>query len=109
MVAAGSTLPAAPLAVNADRLRADLEGLSLFGRPPGGSFSDGVSRVAYSAADVEGRQFVAGRMVAPTVAIGDLEGDGDLEVVAAEDLFIHVWHHDGTRLPGWTRPGKMRP
>jgi len=60
--AAGSTLPAAPLAVNADRLRADLEGLSLFGRPPGGSFSDGVSRVAYSPADVEGRQFVAGRM-----------------------------------------------
>lgn len=46
--------------VNAARLRADLEGLSVFGRPPGGSFADGVSRLGYSDADVEGRRFVTG-------------------------------------------------
>lgn len=44
--------------VNAARLRADLEGLSIFGRPAGGTFADGVSRVGYSDADVDGRRFV---------------------------------------------------
>jgi beta-ureidopropionase / N-carbamoyl-L-amino-acid hydrolase len=39
-------------------LRARLEGLSVFGRPAGGSFADGVSRVAYSDADLAGRKFV---------------------------------------------------
>jgi N-carbamoyl-L-amino-acid hydrolase len=34
--------------------------LSTFGRPAGGSFADGVSRVAYSDADVAGRQYVTG-------------------------------------------------
>src|SRR5579872_7055378 len=60
-----SALALAPLAraavtprVNAGRLRAHLEELSVFGRPPGGSFADGVSRVAYSDADVAGRHYV---------------------------------------------------
>jgi N-carbamoyl-L-amino-acid hydrolase len=49
--------PAAPQ-VKADRLREHLEQLSVFGRPQGGSFADGVSRVAYSDADVAGRTYV---------------------------------------------------
>jgi N-carbamoyl-L-amino-acid hydrolase len=44
--------------VDAARLRADIEALSAFGRPPGGTFDDGVSRTAYSDADVAGRSFV---------------------------------------------------
>jgi beta-ureidopropionase / N-carbamoyl-L-amino-acid hydrolase len=44
--------------INADRLRAHLEALSVFGRPAGGKFADGVSRVAYSDADVAGRAYV---------------------------------------------------
>src|SRR6478752_3036894 len=57
-----SHVAAAPsdLHIDAARLRADLEGLSVFGRPPGGTFSDGVSRVAYSDADVAGRAYVMG-------------------------------------------------
>ena len=39
-------------------LRRRLEALSLFGRPAGGAFADGVSRVAYSDADVAGRRYV---------------------------------------------------
>jgi N-carbamoyl-L-amino-acid hydrolase len=34
----------------------------MFGRPAGGTFADGVSRVAYSDADVAGRQYVIGLM-----------------------------------------------
>ena len=49
--------PAAPR-VNAARLRRRLEELSVFGRPAGGTFADGVSRVAYSDADVAGRAYV---------------------------------------------------
>jgi N-carbamoyl-L-amino-acid hydrolase len=45
-------------AINAARLRQHLEGLSAFGRPPGGTFADGVTRLAYSDADVQGRQCV---------------------------------------------------
>jgi beta-ureidopropionase / N-carbamoyl-L-amino-acid hydrolase len=54
----------AGLRVNAARLREHLEGLSVFGRPPGGTFADGVSRVAYSDADVAGRRYVMGLMKA---------------------------------------------
>ncbi len=46
------------LDIDAARLRRDLEALSAFGRPEGGTFADGVSRVAYSDADIAGRRFV---------------------------------------------------
>src|SRR5687768_6227464 len=41
-------------------LRQRLDVLSLHGRPLGGTFADGVSRVAYSDADVAGRHYVTG-------------------------------------------------
>ena len=44
---------AAPLRVNPERLRKRLEDLSVFGRPAGGTFADGVSRTGFSDADVE--------------------------------------------------------
>jgi len=50
--------------VNAARLRQHLEALSVFGRPAGGAFGDGVSRVAYSDADVAGRRYVMSLMEA---------------------------------------------
>lgn len=43
--------------VNATRLRRNLEGLGVFGRPVGGGFGDGVTRVGYSDADVAGRAY----------------------------------------------------
>jgi N-carbamoyl-L-amino-acid hydrolase len=46
------------LRVNGDRLRRNLEGLSVFGRPAGGTFASGVSRTAYSDADVAGDKYV---------------------------------------------------
>ena len=52
------------LTVDAEKLRARLERLSTFGRPAGGAFADGVSRVAYSDADVQGREYVIGLMKA---------------------------------------------
>src|SRR6516225_5998985 len=48
------------LRIDALRLQHSLEELSTFGRPVGGSFADGVSRVAYSDADVAGRRYVLG-------------------------------------------------
>ena len=53
-------LPA--LRVDAGRLRDRIEALSVFGRPVGGTFSDGVSRTAYSDADVAGRGYVMAEM-----------------------------------------------
>ena len=48
--------------VDAGVLRSRIEALSGFGRPSGGTFADGVSRTAYSDADVEGRRYVMGLM-----------------------------------------------
>jgi N-carbamoyl-L-amino-acid hydrolase len=45
-------------AVDAARLRERIEALSRFGRREGGTFADGVSRVAYSEADIAGRRYV---------------------------------------------------
>ena len=60
---AGSSPPERDvLRVDAQNLRARLERLSTFGRPPGGTFADGVSRVAYSDADIQGREYVIGLM-----------------------------------------------
>ena len=45
-------------AIDAARLRNRLERLSTHGRPPGGTFASGVSRVAYSVADLTARAFI---------------------------------------------------
>lgn len=45
------------LRINPARLQQSLEGLSVYGRRSGGTFADGVSRVAYSDADVAGRKY----------------------------------------------------
>ncbi len=44
--------------INADSLRVSLTTLSEFGRPVGGTFENGVSRVGYSDADIAGRKYV---------------------------------------------------
>lgn len=53
---------AAPLRVNAERLRKRLEDLSVFGRPAGGTFADGVSRTGFSDADVEAHAWLQREM-----------------------------------------------
>src|SRR5438270_683134 len=53
--------------VDPTRLQQRLEALSVFGRPAGGTFAHGVSRVAYSDADLEGRQYVIGLMKAASL------------------------------------------
>jgi N-carbamoyl-L-amino-acid hydrolase len=48
--------------VDGAKLRERIEALSMFGRRPGGTFADGVSRVAYSEADLAGRKYIMGLM-----------------------------------------------
>lgn len=43
--------------IDAARLQQSLEELSVYGRPANGTFAEGVSRVAYSDADVAGRKY----------------------------------------------------
>ena len=55
--ARAGTSATADLRINPARLRESLEGLSEYGRPAGGTFADGVSRTAFSDADVAGRKY----------------------------------------------------
>ena len=58
-----------PLArVDPTELKQRIEALSMFGRRSGGTFADGVSRVAYSDADVDGRRYVIDLMRAAGLA-----------------------------------------
>jgi N-carbamoyl-L-amino-acid hydrolase len=61
-MALASLARAASPRVNGARLRQHLEALSVFGRPANGAFADGVSRVAYSDADVAGRRYAMSLM-----------------------------------------------
>jgi N-carbamoyl-L-amino-acid hydrolase len=55
---------ASTVRVNGGRLRSRIETLSVHGRPAGSAFADGVSRVAYSDADVAGRGYIMELMAA---------------------------------------------
>jgi N-carbamoyl-L-amino-acid hydrolase len=48
--------------IDGRKLRERIEALSRFGRPADGGFADGVSRVAYSDADIAGRRYVMTEM-----------------------------------------------
>jgi len=61
-LAVGDDVADNTLRINSARLQESLEDLSVFGRPAGGTFADGVSRVAYSDADVAGRKYAMQRM-----------------------------------------------
>src|SRR5437016_9867698 len=50
------------LRIDRARLQQSLQRLSEYGRPAGGTFADGVSRVAYSDADVGGRNYAMNAM-----------------------------------------------
>ena len=65
---AGLRLHAAEPTVDGAALRQRIEALSVFGRTPGGTFADGVSRVAYTDADVAGRKYLMDLMRAAGLA-----------------------------------------
>lgn len=66
-----AALDATVLRINSGRLREQLEHLSTFGRPEGGAFADGVTRLGYSEADAQGRKYVMDLMrgagLSPTI------------------------------------------
>jgi beta-ureidopropionase / N-carbamoyl-L-amino-acid hydrolase len=55
---AGATLPR----IESSTIQSQIEALSVFGRPEGGTFEHGVSRIGYSDADIAGRKYVMGLM-----------------------------------------------
>ena len=58
IVGRGAVAQNPPVRVDATALGQRIDALSKFGRPSGGTFADGVSRVAYSEADLAGRRYV---------------------------------------------------
>jgi len=73
------------LRIDAERLQHTLEELSTFGRPAGGSFADGVSRVAYSDADTGGRNYVIGLLRAAGLE-PRIDAAGNIRAVGAGSI-----------------------
>lgn len=65
----GHRMGDAMLRTNAARLRARIERMSEFGRPAGGGFAGGVTRVGYSAADRAARTWLASIMADAGLAV----------------------------------------
>jgi beta-ureidopropionase / N-carbamoyl-L-amino-acid hydrolase len=61
----GATVPR----IEASTIQGHLEALSVFGRPAGGTFQNGVSRIGYSDADIAGRKFVMDLMRSAGAAV----------------------------------------
>lgn len=64
--------------IDASAIQAHLTALSVFGRPAGGTFHSGVSRIGYSDADIAGRRFVTELMK---------NADANVRVDAAGNIF----------------------
>jgi hypothetical protein len=45
--------------------------------------------------------------IAGAQAVGDLDGDGDPEIVATGNQCIYAWHADGTPVEGWPVKGEI--
>ncbi|MFH1849107.1 MAG: FG-GAP-like repeat-containing protein [archaeon] len=57
-------------------------------------------------------QRINGRLIAATVAVGDIDNDGGLEIAAGESNMsssagqnFYVWHSNGSMYSGWPVPG----
>ena len=55
--------------IDAASIQSKIEALSVFGRPAGGTFQDGVSRIGYSDADIAGRAFAMSLMKAAGASV----------------------------------------
>ncbi len=76
-------------AIDAARLRRRLEQLSTFGRPPQGTFDSGVSRVAYSDADIRARAWL----------MDEMRGAGLRPVIDPAGSIFARWGPDNGRPP----------
>jgi N-carbamoyl-L-amino-acid hydrolase len=81
--------PAPGVTIDAARLRRRLEHLSTFGRAPGGTFADGVTRVAYSDADLAARAWFLAEVKAAGLAA---------RLDAAGNIFVRA-EAEGSRPP----------
>jgi beta-ureidopropionase / N-carbamoyl-L-amino-acid hydrolase len=76
--------------IEASVIRAPIEALSVFGRPAGGAFQNGVSRVGYSDADIAGRKFVMDLM---------RKAGADVRIDAAGNIFASRRGSDASLAP----------
>ena len=83
---ASATVPRIEPAV----MESQLAALSVFGRPAGGTFRNGVSRTGYSDADIAGRKFVVGLMK---------EAGASVRVDAAGNIFAERSGSDASAPP----------
>lgn len=91
LIAGSRSVRAGPsLEINGARLREQIESLSVHGRPAGGGFSDGVSRIGYSDADIAGRKYLLGLVQAARL---------NARIDAAGNIFVRKAGTDAALAP----------
>ncbi len=46
-------------------------------------------------------EFTGTSNVGINIALADMDGDGDIEIIARESNFLNIFHHDGTSMASW--------
>jgi hypothetical protein len=73
--------------------------------PMGNPYSSGwVGALDVSGNMLPGFPIIISSPIVGAVAIGDLDNDGTMEIVATSWNFLWVWNHDGTLYPGFPKP-----
>ncbi len=81
-----------------------VSGFRLISQPDTVLSGNGNPYVVYHATPLPGFPVSLPGPIFSTVALGDVNGDDTMEVIAAgEDMKLHVWDHRGNNLPGFPR------
>ncbi|MCP4580146.1 MAG: VCBS repeat-containing protein, partial [candidate division Zixibacteria bacterium] len=72
-----------------------------YGLPPNPYWSGIITILDIDSEPLPGWPITTGGPIPASAAIGDVDNDGDMEIVVGDWSSMYVFNHDGTNYPGW--------